>query len=108
MVYPEKMCRQHLLGEHRELHTLVGTINKGISLKGYLEKGLIDPSMVIMRHRELVMEMIRRHYNHQTPLPTIPGLWSTVSNEIDVEENLKELCRRCPECKRLITRRSNL
>lgn len=40
MVPPELMCRQHLLGEHVELHMFVGAINKGtsvVTLPGYCE-----------------------------------------------------------------------
>jgi hypothetical protein len=35
MVDPRQMCRQHLLGEHNELHMFAGTMRKGIGLAGY-------------------------------------------------------------------------
>ena len=42
MVDPRIMCRQHLLGEHVEIHMFVGAISRGKSVKGYLEKGLLE------------------------------------------------------------------
>ena len=42
MIAPRKMCRNHLLGEHKELHQAVGSILKNKSLKGHLEKGQIE------------------------------------------------------------------
>ena len=36
MVDPKKMCRKHLLGEHVEIHMMVGTLLKGRSIDGFL------------------------------------------------------------------------
>ena len=91
----KKMCRKHLLGEHVELHMFVGTILKGISLKGYVEKGLIETSYIFRRHQEIVAEMRRRGMNHKSPLPEFE---IDKMGEIDVEENERELHRRCVEC----------
>ena len=41
MVDPKIMCRKHLLGEHVEHHMFVGTINKRISIVGYLRDNLL-------------------------------------------------------------------
>ena len=54
MVDPKIMCRQHLLGEHNELHKLAGSLRLKKSIKGYLEKGELDPSQANKRHAELV------------------------------------------------------
>ena len=43
-VNPKTLCRKHLLGEHLEIHMFVGSINKKISMKGYLEKGFLESS----------------------------------------------------------------
>ena len=99
MVPPEMLCRQHLLGEHNEHHLLVGTLNKGISVKGYIEGGLAEIHNIVMRHDELVAEMLRRGYNHKSPLPTFVPYTAGI---IDREENIKELCRRCTRCKERI------
>ena len=52
-VNPKVMCRQHLLGEHVEMHMFVGCWNKGIKLNGYLEGGLVELCEVKNRHDEL-------------------------------------------------------
>jgi len=98
-VEPKTMCRQHLLGEHNETHAFVGSINKGISMKGYIEKGLLSTRTLELRHGALVEEMLRRGYNHKSPLPLIKEYgWDGV---VDGEANKKLLSERCPECKKL-------
>jgi len=57
MVNPKIMCRQHLLGEHVEIHMFVGTLSRGKSVKGYLEKGLLEVHNLYWRHEELVEEI---------------------------------------------------
>jgi len=96
---PKVMCRQHLLGEHLEHHMLTGTIRKGISVAGYIELGLLDPSKLSSRHDELVQEMERRGYGHYSPLESVDYTDSEAC--VDVEGNLRELAKRCEECRRL-------
>jgi hypothetical protein len=70
-ISPQKLCRQHLLGEHRELHAiwLILVHNK----KGYSKhpevlrwKGKLKA--LYLRHEELVKEILRRGYKHNSPL----------------------------------------
>jgi hypothetical protein len=68
-VDPRTMCAQHLLGEHVELHMIVGAINKGKSLEGFYSAGLIDTRVIVARHEQLVAEMIARGMKHKSPLP---------------------------------------
>jgi len=96
-VDPKIMCRKHLLGEHVELHMTVGTINKGRSVKGYLVGGFMDLSLVNIRHQQLVQEMSRRGYKHNSPLSDI----SLTGGNVNSEENVRELANRCPECRKL-------
>ena len=98
-VNPELLCRKHLLGEHVEMHMFMGTIAKGRSIGGYLENKLVNPAMIRYRHDQLAYEMVKRGYNHQSPL-TKPALILPF-REINVVANMAELARRCPECKRL-------
>jgi len=95
LVNPRLMCRQHLLGEHVELHMMVGCIVRGKSLAGYIEQGLIDTALIERRHLELVREMERRGYTHGSELPAfkVPAAGS-----IDRAQNLLELKRRCKSC----------
>ncbi len=101
MVDPKILCRQHLLGEHQETHSLVGCIRKGTSLKGYVKKGLVEVHNLKERHHQLSQEMIDRGYNHQSPLPEFKDYYC---GEVNSKENIHELKRRCPECqKRIMT-----
>ena len=51
MVNPEILCRKHLLGEHVELHMLVGWIIKGKSIQGYLDTVNIKKSLDDLSNR---------------------------------------------------------
>jgi len=96
---PKVMCRKHLLGEHVEMHMFVGTIEKGTSIKGYLDNGLVNTGEIKTRHDLLAAEMVDRSYNHKSPLEQPKAL---IQSSVDVLANLKELARRCPECRALI------
>jgi len=98
MVDPKILCRKHLLGEHVELHMFVGTIQKGVSLDGYVSRGLVDTSKIASRHEALVEEMLARGYNHQSPLPYTDTLGI---GKVDSIASAVELCRRCPDCAKL-------
>ena len=102
-VPPEMMCRRHLLGEHLEMHMFAGAIKCGRSLKGYLEKGLVETGNISARHDELAAEMQRRGYRHNSPLE---GFVIVVSvGSVNTERSIAELCRRCPHCKKRIKER---
>lgn len=98
MLPPEIMCRKHLLGEHVEMHMLVGTLRKGISTQGYVDNQLVELDKIRERHDALVAEMEIRGYNHKSPLPEIPPIVGEIGI-VDRQENLREICRRCPDCK---------
>ncbi len=70
-IEPERLCRQHLLGEHRELHALWVILTEG--KPGYARhpetarwRGKLKA--LYQRHEHLVAEMGRRGYRHKTPL----------------------------------------
>ena len=102
-VKPVLLCRQHLLGEHLEMHMFAGTIKKKISIAGYLENNLVDISLIKARHDDLAAEMTRRGYNHNSPLKLgrVP-----VGGRINRNKNLKELYKRCPACRQRIKKTS--
>ena len=100
LVNPRLMCRRHLLGEHVELHMMVGCIVRGKSLAGYIETGLIDTRLIRRRHLELVREMERRGYTHASELPAFKALGK--GGGIDAAGNLLELRRRCKSCAALM------
>src|SRR5262245_23421826 len=64
MVDPRKLCDKHLLGEHVELHMLVGSLRKKKTLTGFLEGGLVELHSIRSRHQELIAEMTRRGFRH--------------------------------------------
>jgi hypothetical protein len=70
-VPPARLCRQHLLGEHRELHGLWNILVLGRS--GYRRHPEVRRwegrlAALFHRHDALVAEMLRRGYNHASPL----------------------------------------
>lgn len=100
-VEPKIICRKHLLGEHVELHMLVGSINKGKSLHGFAVDRLIEPKKIVERHEQLVAEMQRRGYNHSSPLQefSLEHLSPYIQNvTVDTDHSLRELLKRCPLC----------
>lgn len=101
MVNPELMCRQHLLGEHRECHSLAGMIAKDRRIRGtkYVTTGLVEVHSIKSRHDELEREMINRGYHPVKPFPDVL-FWT--EGEVDRRANIQELHRRCPECRKRI------
>ena len=70
-INPKKLCRNHLLGEHRELHAVWAILTKG--KKGYSHhpetkrwRGKLKA--LYLRHYALVDEMTKRGYNHNSEL----------------------------------------
>jgi len=102
MINPSKLCRQHLLGEHKELHQLLGSIKKNKSIKGHIEKGQVEVHNIEKRHKELVKEMKARGYKHLSPLKYKS---KKKIGKINILQNYKELEKRCKECKKLIKRK---
>jgi hypothetical protein len=93
------LCTKHLLGEHVESHMYVGCIKKGTSLKGYIEKGLVEVHNIKNRHNELVLEMIKRGFNHKSPLEEFNCYDAGYVNS---EQNINELKNRCKSCRERI------
>ena len=68
---PRLLCRQHLLGEHRELHAIWAVLTQG--KRGYSHhpetlrwKGKLKA--LYQRHENQVAELARRGYRHLSPL----------------------------------------
>ncbi len=69
---PERLCRQHLLGEHRELHALWVILTqdrKGFSRHPETARWRGKLLALYRRHQALAAEMAARGYRHKTPLP---------------------------------------
>jgi len=98
MANPRVMCRQHLLGEHAEIHMFIGAISRGKSVKGYLQNGLLEVHNLYDRHEELVEEMKRRGYMHCSDLDE-KWRFAEKRGVIDRKKSFNELVRRCSRCK---------
>ena len=96
---PKVLCQKHLLGEHNEIHKAVGNLNhSGKWAKALIQKGFLEPQNFIKRHDELVKEMLRRGYKHNSPLEFNNS--ENLKGCVDVEKSLKDLLSRCQECKK--------
>jgi hypothetical protein len=96
MVDPRKMCDQHLLGEHFELHMLVGSLRRKKTLTGFLDGGLVELHRIRSRHTELVIEMKSRGFRHASPLPQFRA---RRAGKVNLRHNVQELTRRCDACR---------
>lgn len=70
-IKPKKLCRNHLLGEHRELHAIWAVLSK--NKKGYSRhpetlrwKGKL--AALYLRHKMLIKEFKNRGYEHNSKL----------------------------------------
>ncbi len=65
------LCNKHLVAEHAELHSLWSIINKqkkGFSRHPETERWRGKLKALYQRHEELVKEMVKRGFRHQSPL----------------------------------------
>lgn len=101
-VDPADMCREHLLGEHAELHKLVGGIRNhphGEAIAdGQAAEGNIDTSCIDSRHDSLAAELLARGYDHDSPLDYGDNEYQTGVGAIDADANRRELAARCDDC----------
>jgi hypothetical protein len=70
-IAPKQLCKNHLLGEHRELHaiwTILTNHKKGYAHHPETLRWKNKLSALYLRHEVLVHEMKRRGYNHYSPL----------------------------------------
>jgi hypothetical protein len=75
---------QHLLGEHAELHCIVGALlEKYKAYRNHPEtlrfKGRIE--QLYSRHAEQVAEMAKRGYKHNSPLPPSDQTYAYTNSE---------------------------
>jgi len=98
-VNPKYLCTNHLLGEHLEMHMFIGCIKLNKSVKGYIDKGLVEIHNIVNRHNDLVIEMILRGMSHNSNL-YYDNLW--VEGNVNTNENIEILKERCIKCRKLI------
>ncbi len=101
---PEKLCRQHLLGEHRELHAIWCIITE--DKKGYRNHPEVKRweeklCALYHRHEQLMDEMLKRRYRHNSPLDVELAVGKKVQDEyVDaISEQLEILKEKCCDCR---------
>ena len=97
MVEPRFLCRQHLLGEHVELHMAVGAIRKAKNLTRFFRDGFLETASIQRRHEELAQELVCRGYRHNSPL-----VYRDLLNKgkVDTNKSERDLKLRCSKCYR--------
>jgi len=92
---PSIMCKNHLCGQWKELFQFVGSLNKGISIQGYLDKKAVSTNGLNEYALLIKSEMAKRGYKNKE--------WTTFKGEtigeIDLSYNLCDLYSRCARCR---------
>jgi hypothetical protein len=82
-VAPERLCREHLLGEHRELHAVWSVLtNSKAGYRRHPETRRWEGRLAALyaRHEALVAEMAARGYRHASPLDSRLATGSAVQD----------------------------
>ena len=100
---PSLLCRNHLLGEHRELHALWTIITEG--KKGYSShpetlRWVGKQRALYLRHEDLVLEMKKRGYNHASDLDKSLATGSKVQNKFvhSLKEQIEIIRKKHCDC----------
>lgn len=106
MTNPELMCRQHLIGEYRELFTFVGTLKKQKNIAGYIKHDLLEPLSIKKRFEQLKNEMLKRNYNPKKEFTFDNSMLDYLTDDfknhkIDEENSTGLLFERCKNCRLL-------
>ena len=101
---PKKLCRNHLLGEHRELHAMWAVITenkKGYSLHPETLRWKGKLKALYNRHEELIHEMEARGYNHNSPLDKRKATGMETQNDFvnSIKEQIITLRKKGCNCK---------
>lgn len=95
----EHLCRNHLLGEHRELHAVWNIITlgkKGYSTHPETRRWIGKLAALYDRHEQQVAEIARRGWRHFSPLD------ESLATGRPVQDELVTLV---PEQRRILTER---
>ena len=103
-ISPEKLCNQHLLGEHRELHAIWSILvndKKGYSKHPETLRWKGKLKALYLRHEQQVEEMEKRSFNHNSPLERKDALGRDMQKEYvdSVKEQIRILRKKGCGCK---------
>jgi hypothetical protein len=97
-IEPSRLCRKHLLGEHRELHGLWNILTqekKGYSRHPETLRWKGKTAALRKRHQELLREMIARGYRHCSSLDSRHAKGGTEQSDyVDAPDEQIEILRR--------------
>lgn len=101
---PYLLCRNHLLGEHRELHAMWAVITEkktGYSKHPETIRWNGKLKAMYLRHEKLVLEMKSRGYNHKSSLDKRKAIGKSIQNEFvnTISEQIEILKNKNCDCK---------
>lgn len=100
----EKLCKNHILGEHRELHAIWNIISqdkKGYSKHPEIKRWKGKLRALYIRHEKLVAEMKKRGCNHNSPLEAGLAVGKEIQDELvdSIDAQIKNLKNKMCKCK---------
>lgn len=102
-IHPLFLCSKHLTGQHSEIHKHLPSLYRGISIDGRM-KPIIQIELWSLQR---IHDECANYLNHKSPLEVDEYLlWKNYPQyyyeKIDLNYNVRDLCDRCPECKKKI------
>jgi len=99
----ERLCNQHLLGEHRELHAIWSILinnKKGYSNHPETKRWVGKLNALYSRHEEQVKEIEKRKFKHRSPLEKKYLKGENIQNEFvdSIEEQIRILKEKKCKC----------
>jgi len=88
---PDRLCRNHLLGQHNEIHglwTIITQDRKGFARHPETSRWRGKLAALYHRHEDTADEMLTRGYRHASPLP--PGLATGEADQTTYVDTLAE------------------
>lgn len=104
MLNPQMLCRQHLVGQHLECHMVLGILNKKLNVDGYVQSNCLEIPSIQSYHDDCVIEMLKRNYNHNSPIQSInPNILQYYNKYVNIlvdrQKSLNLLLSRCSLCR---------
>jgi hypothetical protein len=72
-------------------------------ITNYIAFNLLEPKSLAQRHNVLASQMRARSMSHKSPLPRFSISYLPKAQrdyKVDVEKSLKDLIKRCPNCRK--------
>ena len=101
---PYKLCRNHLLGEHSELHAIWSILTnekKGFAYHPETLRWRGKLKALYLKHEEIVNEMKKRGFNHKSPLNIDFAIGNSIQKDFvdSIEHQINILRNKKCKCK---------